>query len=229
MATTLATFSTMVKEVYKRTDKATEIDRALNETYLEMIAATSPRKTQDQIYRPVVIGREEYPLPETVLRINHPIRLIDPNVASNNSSSHHPLKFLANKDEYDRIEPNPNATTVITGRPWAYTIWKNSILITDLPDKAYTLEVNIGGVGTKLVASIDETIFQETWDETHKAGALARLFALIDLSDKADLWQRIYRYGFAGNEGLITGGLELLHQTTRDLQDGPFMVANNPL
>ena len=228
MSTTLAEFRTMVLETYKRTDKATELDRAINNTYFEMVAATHPRKSQDQIYRPAVVGREEYPFPDSILRINHPIRIIDPDVPSNNSSSHHTLVFK-NKDEYDEIEPNPNATSPQTGRPWAYTIWKNSILLTDIPDKAYVLEINVGGSPTKFVSATDQTIFNEFWDETHKAGTLSRLFSIVQMTEEADFWQRVYRYGYAGNEGSITGGLALLKETAMDLQSAPLIVKNNLL
>lgn len=217
---------TMVLEVFKRDDKATELKRAINETYDEMCAFAHPRKLQDQIYKNIIPGREEYPMPDTVLRINHPVRLIDP-AATNDSTSSYPMDFLT-KNEYDVEEPNPNAAVISRkGKPWAYTIWKNSILLTPIPDLVYMLEINIGGLPTRLVAGQDTTIFQQTWDETHKAGTLSRLFALIGLTESADLWQRVYRYGFAGNEGFVTGGLELLRQTSRDLQQAPVVVRFN--
>lgn len=226
--TTLADFRTMILEVYKRTDKTTEIDRAINEAYREMIAVTHPRKLKDQIYHTCTINREEYPLAEDVLRINHPIRLIDTSSDTNNASAHGPLEFI-DKAEYDIREPNPNATTIVAGKPDAYCIWKNSILLTPLPDKAYRIEVNIGGEGTALSAATDETIFQPTWDETHKAGALSRLFVLIGLKEEADIWQSIYRWGFAGKEGKIAGGLEQLEALCRAYENAPFIVRNNNL
>jgi hypothetical protein len=222
---TLLELKTSVLEIFKRDDKETEIVRAINEAYSEMCATTAPRKLQDQIYKTVVIGREEYPVPDTVLRVAHPVRLLDP-TAGNNSSSSYALEFLT-KDEYDNLEPNPNAVEITTGKPHAYTLWKNSILLTDIPDKEYVLEINIGGIPTLLVAEIDETIFLPTWDETNKAGALTRLFGGIGLIQEADLWQRIYRYGFSGNEGYVTGGLELLRQLNRDIQSAPHIVRFN--
>lgn len=226
--TTLAQFRTMVLEVFKRDDKSTEIDRAINDAYREMIACVHPRKLKDQIYHTCVLNREEYPLPEDVLRINHPLRLIDPTDDTNNSTAHTPLEFI-NKTDYDEREPNPNAGTIVPGRPDAYCIFKNSILLTPLPDKAYLIEVNVGGVGTALAAAADETIFQPTWDETHKAGALARLYIGIGLKEDADVWQSIYRWGFAGKEGGITGGLELLKQLCRAYEDPTLIVENNNL
>lgn len=226
MATRFDELQTMILEVFKRTDKTTEIKRAINDTYKEMVGIIDPRKLQDQIYKTLVMNREEYPIPDTVLRINHPVRLLEAG-SSNRTSMSYPLNYLT-KDEYDEIEPNPNALTIYGGRPWAYTFWKNSILVTDIPDRnnTYQLEINIGGEATVLVEASDQVIFSPTWDETIKAGALARLYLGIQFKDSASDWQSIYRWGFAGNERNITGGLELLRKLERDLTRAPIIVDN---
>lgn len=224
--TTFANFQTMVLEVYKRTDKTTEVKRAINDAYMEMVACLDPRKQKDQIYRLTVVGREEYPIPDTTLRISHPVRLIDRTSGTNNSSESFPLHFYT-KDEYDVIQPNPNAASPVNGRPHGYTFWKNSILLTDLPDKVYRLEINFGGEGVRMVGAGDGVIFSETWDETVKAGALSRLYAGIQLKDEADFWQTVYRFGFAGNEGNITGGLMLFRQLNEDLTKPALIVKPN--
>lgn len=217
----------MILETFKRDDKATETNRAINDTYFEMVACIDPRKQQDQIYKPVVRNREEYPIPDNILRINHPIRLLEIG-ASNRSSMSRPLFFLT-KDEYDEIEPNPNALTIYGGTPWAYTFWKNSILLTDIPQYSskWNIEVNIGGEAARLEEASDEIIFSPTWDETVKAGSLSRLYAGISAWDRADKWQAVYRYGFAGSEGQIVGGLELFKKLTQDLEIATHIVKYN--
>lgn len=221
-ATAFSQHQTNVLAVYKRDDKTTELKAAINATYQEMVAVVDPPKQQDQIYKDTVIGREEYVIPDSILRMNHPIRLID-KAASNNSSQSYPLKFIS-KQEYDEIEPKPNATTVVSGKPWAYCMWKNSILLTKIPDAVYSLEINMGGEATVMSADADTTIFAPTWDETIKAGSLSRLFALIGLKDEADLWQTIYKFGFAGSEDNITGGLFMLKRLTEEKMRAPSMV-----
>lgn len=226
-ATPFSGLQTMVLEIFKRTDKTTELQRALNETYREMCGVVDPRKLKDQIYKSCVINQEDYVIPDTILRINHPIRLIEPG-STNNSSQSYPLQFLP-KDEYDRLEPNPNATTlsgapnIIPGRPWAYTFWKDAILLTQIPDKAYTLELNVGGEPQPMVGPSDAMIFAPMWDETAKAGALARLFSGITMADSAAFWANIYKYGFAGDKDTITGGLGLLRQVEKDLTKAPLI------
>lgn len=224
-ATPFSDLKTMILEIFKRTDKATELARAINDTYREMAGCIDPRKLKDQIWKATIAGREEYPIPDTVLRINHPIRLIDPDAGSGAGSSY-PLQFIP-KDEYDLVEPNPNSADVQTGTPYAYTFWKNSILLTDVPNKIFRLELNIGGEPTILTEAADTTIFAPQWDETIKAGALARLFAGIRFWDEVDRWQAIYRYGFAGDRGNIVGGLELLKQLEAQIATAPLIVKPN--
>lgn len=221
-ATQFSQHQTNVLSVYKRDDKTTELKQAINATYQEMVACVDPPKQQDQIYKSTVARREEYVIPDNVLRMNHPIRLIEVG-ASNNSSQSFPLQFIS-KQEYDELEPNPNASTIVGGRPSAYCMWKNSILLTQIPDKVYTLEINMGGEATVMVGDTDATIFAPTWDETIKAGALARMFALIGLKEDAAFWQTAYKFGFAGSEDNIVGGLYLLRRLTEEKMKAPIVV-----
>lgn len=214
-------------EVFKRTDKTTEVKRSLNEAYFEMCSVMDARKLEDQIYQTCVIGQEDYAVPDSILRINHPLRLIEPG-ATNNSSQSHPLRFLT-KSQYDELEPNPNATTIQGGRPSAYTIFKNSLLLTDIPDRAYVIELNVGGEPTAMSADVDAMIFSPVWDETAKAGALARLYLGLTLADQANAWMNIYRYGFTGSQENITGGLELLRKINQQRAIPQLIVRNNDL
>ena len=223
-ASTFLQIQTQVLETFKRTDKQTELKRAINSTHREMVAAVGWRKSEDQIYRPCVIGREEYPIPDVVLRINHPIRIIEPD-SSNSTANSHPLDFLS-KDEYDEEEPNPNAdpSLVIKSKPWAYTFYKNSILLTGIPDKAYILELNIGGEPADLIEDVDKVIFAPTWDETIAHGTLARLYVSLSMTERAAVHQELYRWGFAGNKENITGGLELLKKLNETVSKAPIVV-----
>lgn len=216
-----------VLRVFKRTDKDTEVNEAINDTYKEMVAIVGPRKVQDRLYKNLVIDRSEYALPTTALRFIHPFRLIDPDGGESSIGSY-PMTFL-NKDDYDAIEPNPDATDPTTGSPTHYTIWKNCLLVTPLPDKAYTIEINIGGEATALDLDSDESIFQETWDEVIAAGALRRLYAGIKLYQDSTYYQSVYLYGGTGDSQLLTGGLALLKQIERDNNKAILIAKNNPL
>src|SRR3990167_2838052 len=218
MATTLANIRTVVNQVFKRTDKTAETTEAINETLREIIAALDPHKLQDQRWVPTVVGQEEYALPDTLLRLNHPVRLID-SASNNNSSLSYQLEFLT-KSQYDYWEPNPNATTVVTGKPWAYAMWKNAILLTNIPDKAtYRIEINLGGVPTDLSAEVDTMIFADVWKETVKAGALARLYALMTLPERASFWREIFLNGYTGD-----GGFNQMKKIEAQNMQAPYVV-----
>jgi hypothetical protein len=216
-----------VLRVFKRTDKDTEVNEAINDTYKEMVAIIGPRKVQDRLYKSLVADRAEYALPTTALRFIHPIRLIDPD-AGDTSIGSYVMTFI-NKDEYDALDPNPDAADPLSGSPTHYTIWKNCLLVTPQPDKAYTIEINIGGEATALDADSDESIFQETWDETIAAGALRRLYAGIKLYQDSTYWQSVYLYGGTGDPNDLCGGIKLLRQIERDNNKAVLIAKNNPL
>ena len=103
------------------------------------------------------------------------------------------------------------------------------MLITPKPDKVYRLEANLDLLVVRLVEAADQTVLIRCWDETIKAGALARLFAGIKQYEDAKFWQGIYRFGFNGSEGKVSGGLELLQKITDDQQTAPLIADNNNL
>lgn len=218
-----------VIRVFKRDDKDTEINEAINDTLREMAGCCESRKLQDQKWVPLIKDQEDYALPENLLRLRHPIRLIDTQ-GSNSDSNSYPLKFMT-KGEYDMREPNPNATTKNPGTVWAYCIWKNCILVTDLPDETdrYRLEANVGNEITILSSDIDEPVFRDRWDETIKHGTLGRMYYSIQLFGEGDKWRDIYVNGFTGDNGQIMGGLKLLRMLDNDVAEAPLIVRNNNL
>lgn len=226
---TRAQIITKVNAIFKRDDKATEVIDALNEAYFEMLGVIQYHKTSAQKWVNLVQGREEYAIPSDTLRINHPIRLIELTAQSDSGSSYN-MDFIT-KDEYDALEPNPNVTPaslVSTGKPTKYTVWKNCILLTPIPDSStlYKIELNLGGEVAKLAADADIPVFSERWEETLKAGTLARLFALIELYERASYWQGIYINGYAGADGYFNGGLKLLKEISNNIDRAPHIVKN---
>ncbi len=198
---------------------------AINDTLREIANVIKPRPLQDRRWIPTVAGQFDYPLPADVLAIQHPLVLADPQSATGQGSSA-PLVHL-NKDDFDAINPYPEATAPSRGIPHFYTIWENCLLLFPNPDRIYRIYMNLGREATELNSALDQMFLQDAYFETVKAGVLTRLYAGIQLADDAMIWQRVYRYGFAGNEGFITGGLEQLKITTRDLQHAPAIVKYN--
>lgn len=221
---TRAQLETRIIETFKRDDKTTELRRAINDTLYEMAGCIQNRKTTDQRWMPLVIGEEAYAVPSDILRVNHPIRLIDTQGSSSDSTSYN-MDFI-NKDEYDALCPYPNSATTDTGKPYKYAIWKNCILVYPIPDKVYRIEINLGAEIVVLNADADTSIFQDRWDETIATGALSRLFAGIQLYDEAKYWREIYINGQIAGEGTFSGGLKLLRELENAVTKAPKFVAH---
>jgi len=227
---TLLDLKNIVKQIYKRDDPGTlQPETAINETYKAMLAVVGHHKLQDRAYKDISEGQYEVSLPSGILRIHHPIKIIDPTGGSQSTSSY-PLRFMT-KDEYDYWEPSPDLwdTDHSTGIPWGYCLWKNSIYLTAIPDRAYTLEIAIGGDPVDLLVDADESILSSFWDETIMAGALSRLFAAVKLYSDADYWRKVYLNGTEGDGSSIVAGLNLLRQLDESNTLGPQIVKNQQL
>ena len=227
---TLLDLYTQLKQIYKRDDADTlQPKTAINYTYRAMLAAIGHHKLQDRVYKDIVEGQFEISLPTGILRIQHPIKVIDPDAGSQATGSY-PLTFMTKMD-YDFWEPAPDLweTDHSTGIPWGYCLWKNSLYITSIPDREYTLEIAIGGEPTDLLNDVDESILSSLWDETIVAGALSRLFAAMKLYDDASYWRKVYLNGNEGDDANLVGGLNLLRQLDRGNYRGPIIINNQPL
>lgn len=185
-------FLSYVTRVLKRTDKNTEIYEAYNETIRDISSRAKFQEYAFQSYVACVQGQEDYPLPTTLLHLQHPVRLLE---GSATNDSGNPLTHIS-KAEYDRREPNPNRTSPDEGRPGAYTIYSNSILLTPIPDGAgYLLEINWCNVPTNLSGDSDVSSFNELWDEILKHGTLFRMFALLGMYQDSEYWRALYETG----------------------------------
>jgi hypothetical protein len=227
---TLLELYNQVKQIYKRDDADTlQPKTAINYTYKAMLACIGHHKLQDRAYKNIVQGQYEVSLPEGILRIKHPIKIIDP-LGGSEATGSYPLRFIS-KGEYDFWEPAPDlwATGNSTGIPWAYCLWKNSIYLTSIPDRNYTLEFALGGEPVDLLADTDESILSSVWDETIVAGSLSRLFVATKLYDDAKIWNGIYINGQENDQHTLIGGLKLLQRLDEDNTRGPIIIRNQPL
>lgn len=184
-------FLTYVTNVFKRTDKNTEIYEALNETIKDIATREKFHEYSFQSYTACVAAQEDYPLPTTLLQIKHPIRLVEGTATGDSGWN---LTKLS-KEEYDFREPNPNRTGPSTGRPTAYCVYSNSILVTPIPDQAYLLEINWGNVPSSLASNDDSPAYLNIWDEVIKHGALFRMFSLVGAFTEANYWRALYETG----------------------------------
>ncbi len=185
----LSDFKTYVKYDFKRTDKDTELVQAYNDM-LNWLACQMPHSGYKfQSYITTSVGIEDYGIPGTAIHILHPIKLI---LGTGATDSGYLLDHIS-KEEYDRIEPNPNAATPAKSRPAKYTIFDRCILVTPIPDLAtYILEINWSKRRTAMSADADLPAIGSEWDEVLKNGTLERLYAGIGMIEEATYWGNKY-------------------------------------
>ncbi len=185
----LSAFKTYVKLDLKRTDKDTEIVQSYNDmiNWVSLQMPHSGYKFQSWIN--TIVGTEDYGIPAQAIHVIHPLKLI---IGSGPSDSGYPMTHIS-KEEYDRIEPNPNRSSPQTGRPTKYTIFDRCILVTPLPDVAtYLIELNWGKRHTTLSADADLHELGSEWDEVFKQGTLERVYAGMGMYEESNYWGSKY-------------------------------------
>ena len=222
----LSDFLTYVKYDLKRTDKDTEITRAYNDMLMWVALQMPHGGYKFQSYINTVEGTEDYPLPGNIIHLIHPIKILD---GSASSDSGYPLEHIS-KAEYDRIEPNPNRTSPQKSKPWAYTIYSNSILLTGIPDKStYLIEINWSRRVTFMSATTDMPSLGSEWDEVLKWGTLERVFAGLGQYDESAIWGSKYHM-MIGVDDAPVGLCRKLFDIENDKEGFPIgQVCNNAL
>ena len=186
--TRLETYNSVI-EIFKRDDKSDAVYRAHYETIKDIVSRSPLNSITFQSWIPMVVAQEDYPLPDNLFHLIHPIRLLE---GSATGDSGYPMEKIT-KEEYDRREPNPNRTSPDTDKPTAYCIFSNSILTTPLPDSTdYLLELNWGKVPVEGTADSSEYALAAYWDEVIKWGILWRLYLGLGMTDEASTWMTLY-------------------------------------
>lgn len=200
----ITNFKTYVKYDFKRTDKDTEIVQALNDS-MTAIAIKMPHSAYKyQSYKPTRVGIEDYQLPENIIHLRHPIRLID-------GDDGWPLIHISKK-EYDELEGNPNYASPSTGEPTHYCIYSNSVLLTPIPDSAsYYLEMDWTRHHTAISGASEEPSMGSEWDEVLKQMSLFRLFSGVGQYDDAMFWRSLYEDNMGNPVGMYADLLRAEH------------------
>jgi len=219
----LSAFKTYVKYDFKRTDKDTELVQAYNDSIFYVSVLIPHGGYKYQSYVNTAIGQPNYPLPNNLIHLLHPIRLLE---GSGINDSGYPLDHIT-KEEYDEEEPNPNRTSPSTGKPEQYCIFSRAILPTPIPDKAtYLFEINWSKLPTLLSAAADIPGLGNEWDEILKWMVLDRLNAGLELFQEAEYWRSKYQ----DSEGNPIGQLLRLLDIERDRESKSIsQVSNNNL
>lgn len=208
----LSDFVTYVKQDFKREDKDTEIIQAYNDMVNWVSVVIPHAGYKYQSYINTTVGVEDYALPENLIHLIKPIRLL---LGTGAGDSGYELDDIT-KQEYDFREPNPNRSVVPMGRPSAACIFSRSILLTPIPDLAtYLIEINWTKRRTVLSLDAETTNLGSEWDEVLKHGVLERVMAGLGLYEESQFWGSKYHQSNNGVD-MPVGLCGLLVQIERD-------------
>lgn len=190
--TTGAEFYTFVLQTFKRTDKSVEFFKALNNVLREMRRRHNFNENRVEAYTTGIAALGEYlmDLPSNFGTV------IGDLVLSEAGSDYYPLRKL-NKDEFDRLYPNPTSTNAYTGQPQHFCIYANKIIIGPVPDKiTYLYTLNYA---TKLVTEVTATSTMpfDDFEEGLKDGVLRNLYADLEDDANAIKWSNLFEKNLA--------------------------------
>jgi hypothetical protein len=223
---TLAQLRTYIKRDFKRTDKDTEIDDAVNDTILFMATNYQFDSLHRRAKTSCQVGREDYILPSGLQHIRHPLLLLD-TTSSDGRAGSYPLDHISS-EKYDELEPNPNHVSRPTGKPCRYCIRQGAVHLTPIPDRA-TLEILVPYFcfPTTLSANADVHQFTQDFEPTIKAGCLERLYKGLKMYDLADEEALNFLYGYYNpSTGERVGGW--LQLTSKDKANAEPVVTVDP-
>ncbi len=211
-----------IKSDFKRENEDERVLQSMNDM-IQYIAIRIPHSNYKyQSYANTTIGQEDYPLPDQILHLLHPIRLLEGNSTNDQGF---PLDHIT-KEQYDELEPNPNRTNPSTGKPHSYTVYSRSILLTNIPDRVYLLEINWAKKPTALSDDTDMHSLGSEWDEIIKWGSLFRCYAGLGLYEEAEYWRA--KYENINNDP--TGIFKILLDNEREYEGQTIgLVKNNNL
>lgn len=221
---TLANFLTYVKLDFKRQDKDTELTQHYNDM-INWVSVQMPHSGYKfQSYVNTTVGVEDYPVPENLIYLMHPIRFL---LGAGSGDEGYPMDHVS-KQEYDALESNPNRTNPPKGRPRAYTLYNRRILVTPIPDLAtYLFEINWTKRAVPLSATTDIPNLGSEWDEVLKQGTLARTYAGLGMLEESLFWDKKYHVMDPYGNDMPAGLCRKLLEIERDREGSAIGVIRN--
>ena len=209
----LSDFKEYVQSYAKRPDKEDEIVQAYNDMIMWVALQMPHSGYKFQSYVNTQVGIEDYSLPNNMIHLIHPIRLL---LGSDSGDSGYPLEHIT-KQEYDLIEPNPNRTTPPRGRPSKYTVYSRSLLLTPVPDSnEYIMEINRSKRPVDLAEDTETSNLGSEWDEVLLWGTLERLYAGMGMAEESASFGNKYHAVTTEGDDVPVGMCRKLFEIERD-------------
>lgn len=176
---------TYILEIFKRTDKSTEIYKAITDTIKDMTKRHPFEEMKVEAYTTggiTSVTDHRIELPVDFQHLLSDVRLID--------GSYSKVLVKLNKRQFDGTYPYLSNTNTDPNVPKHYCPWNTQILIGPLPDKTtYGYEISYARKQTSDITS-STTAVPLTGEnrEAVRAGVLARMFEGLDEYEKAAYW-----------------------------------------
>ena len=181
-------FYTYILNTFKRTDKSTEVYECIVDTIKE-IKLRYP--TED--YKEVAVtsgisslGDYSFDIPDDFGHIIGEIKILE-------DDSSYPMDSIT-KQEYDRLESNPEYSGVRTGKPIMYAIYGKKVYLYPVPDStSYSYEFNYSTEDESTVTSgTSEVPFTDRYREMLKYGVLSRMYFMIGVDTDGVKYRQLF-------------------------------------
>ncbi len=171
----------------KRSDKSTEVYEAITDTVRDVKHRLPFEEFKYVTYTTGIstLGDYKFALPTDMGHLIGNVKLLGDDYC---------VLEKITKEEFDRLEPDPESSTVITGVPDKFCVFGNEIYLYPLPDSvSYEYEYNYSTDDTTAITSSTANVgFSTNYREMLKAGVLYRIYRDLGNDQEATKWLAIY-------------------------------------
>ncbi len=187
-----ANFYTYILNVFKRTDKSTEVYEAITDVIMDIKLTYyfEDFKVEEYSQGITSLGDYKIQLPTGFQHLIGKVRCYDSNGTER-------ILTKRTKETFDRLYPNPNASDVNTNVPSDFCIFSNQILLGDVPDSTdYYYEFSCSSeAGTEITSGTTEVPFTNRYRKTLRQLVLAELYANLGYDEEAAKWKTLGEQG----------------------------------
>jgi len=194
-----ANFYIYILNIFKRTDKSTEVYEAITDVITDMRLRLLSEDFKEETYSTSISALGEYrlSLPSDFGHIIGGISIVD----VDDSSTYPPLVKIS-KEHYDELYHDrilSDAGDVSTDRPRHFCIYAEQVYLGPVPDKTtYKYQINYTTEdSTDITSDTTSVPFTDKWRYYVRSGVLNQLFKGLEQFEEASIWEAEYERGLA--------------------------------
>ena len=177
-----------VKQVFKRTDKDTEIYNAITDSVYDFRRRlkVDEAEVETEVTTNIsVLGNFKIALETNLGLLNGNIVLLD-------GTNSHTLRKVT-KAQYDELYPNQSASGVSKSRPVHFCVYAGYFWIGPVPDSiSYDYKLNYTKRGGSISSGTSEVPFTNLYRDILRDAVLFRVFAGLEHDDQAQKYKALY-------------------------------------